>query len=28
LASQRRERQREYWRWRHLHPDVAVEIHR
>ncbi len=28
LARQRRERQREYWRWRHLHPGVIVEIHR
>ena len=26
LARQRRERQREYWRWRHLHPGVVVEI--
>ena len=26
LARQRRERQREYWRWRHLHPGVVVEV--
>jgi hypothetical protein len=24
LARQKREQQREYWRWRHLHPGVIV----
>jgi hypothetical protein len=26
LGRQRRERQAEYWRWRHLHPHVVVEV--
>jgi hypothetical protein len=28
VAGQRREPQKEYWRWRHLHPGVVVEFHR
>jgi len=28
LGRQRRERQIEYWRWRHLHPGVVVEVRR
>jgi hypothetical protein len=26
LPKLSRERQREYWKWRHVHPDVAVVV--